>query len=494
MDKDKKSKNGRSGKSLKKVIVTGVLLLAAGALVLAVLARMSPEQAAEASVAVVTVSRGTITETVDSYGTLEAQPSVTLAWESEGGGGWPVGGGGHEVKKGDVLMELSADTQDPAILQAQTELLDAQEALDKLMAADTDLQTVMADLEYQEAMLINKHADKLAWNYGQSSEERIDAVRANYDAACAEVWKLEDAYDAVKSLEEDDPERAAAYEALEAGKVKRDSYLRALNQILGIPFDIAVETDFNEYDQQKAVVAEARVAYNRYVDGSEEIEAAQAAVQALENTIDEARIVAPFDGTVTSISAVEGDVVTSGTEALRIDNLGSLVVEVNVPQAEINQVEIGQEVEVSFDAISVREYTGFVESKSDAGVADDNGVVQFTVVIKMEDADEYVKPGFTTIVKIVTAEAEDALLAPNEAVTAQDDGTYTVTKMNADGSTTDVVVEIGAKTDAYTQIVSGEIAEGDQLAVVTTADSETEDGMPGMGIGSGGILRRMMRN
>ena len=47
---------------------------------------------------------------------------------------------------------------------------------------------------------------------------------------------------------------------------------------------------------------QARNAYNRYLDQSEEIAAAEANVQALQNTIDQARIVAPFAGTITEIS------------------------------------------------------------------------------------------------------------------------------------------------------------------------------------------------
>ena len=337
------------------------------------------------------VIKGAITETVDSYGVLEAEPSIVLTWPTAGVVEEFDLKIGDKVFKDDVLMELEIASQSTEVLNAYTSLLEAEMELELLTNADVKFQEVLGDLVYQEKMLINKRADKLAWNYGRSPEARLDAVRANYYAARVEVWDLEEAYNQTKSLEKDDPQRVAAYEALQAGILKRDSLLRALNQILGIPFDIPVETDFIEYDQQVATVAEARVAYNRYVDQSEEIRATQAAVQVLQNKIDEARIIAPFDGTVTAINVVDGDVVSSGEDALRIDNLENLLVQVNVTQAEVNKVQIGQSATLTFDALTRQEYSGFVHSISHSGSEDANGVVQFSVEIRLEDADEDVK-------------------------------------------------------------------------------------------------------
>jgi len=436
-----------------------------------------------------TVTLGSITETVDSYGTLEAQPSTTLVWNSDGVVGEFDLQVGDEVQKGDVLVELEPSSQSTSILNAYSELLDAQNELDLLTATDSDYQDVLADLVYQEKMLINKKADKLAWNYGQSSMERVDAVRDNYYAARAEVWDLEDAFDEVKNLEEDDPVRVEAYEELQAGILKRDSLERALNQILGIPFDIAVETDFIEYDQQASTVAEAEVAYKRYVDSSEEISAAQALVQSLQNQVNKAKIIAPFDGTVTAITAVAGDVVSNGDVAIRIDNLDYMIVTVNITQEDINKIQVGQEAIFTFDAVSKKQYTGFVQTISSSGEADLNDVVQFSVNIKIEDADEDVKSGFTAVVKIVVSEAEEGLLVPNDAVTAQEDGTYAVNLIGDDGSMEIVTVEIGAKSDTYTAVISDQIQEGDRLAIFSTTDTFAENG-PMMG-GGGGIFRIM---
>ena len=440
-----------------------------------------------------TITAGSITETVDSYGTLEAQPSQSLVWNSDGVVGEFTVSVGDEVQKGDVLMELEPSSQDTGILNAYTEILDAQYTLDLLESTDTDYQDALNTLIYEEKMLINKHADKLAWNYGQSSEERVDAVWKNYYAARSEVWELQAAYDAVKSLDEDDPERVEAYEYLQNGILKRDSYLRALNQILGIPFDIAVETDFIEYDQQVAAVAEARVAYNRYVDNSNEISAAQAAVQVLENQINKAKIIAPFDGTVTAINTVAGELVKSQTVALRLDNMENLIVRVNVSQDDVNKIQVGQEVVITFDAIAKKKYTGFVQTISSSGETNTDGVVQYAVDVKLEDADEDVKPGFTAVVSIVVAETESALLVPNQAVTTAEDGSDAIAMIGDDGTIQYIAIETGARNDVYTAVSGEGIAEGDEVVIFNSTTTGGQFGGGGGGGMGGGLLGGAMR-
>ena len=422
-----------------------------------------------------TVSVGSITETVDSYGRLEAQPSQSLVWNSDGVVGEFTINVGDEVQKGDVLMELEPSSQDTDILNAYSKLLDAQDALTLLEETDTDYQDALNTVVYEEKMLINKHADKMAWNYGHSSEDRIDAVWNNYYEARSDVWELEDAYDAVKSLDENDPARVEAYEDLQDGILKRDSYLRALNQILGIPFDIAVETDFIEYDQQVAAVAEARVAYNRYVNQSEEISAAQAKVQVLRNKIDEAKIIAPFNGTVTSISTVAGELVDSQTVAVQLDNLDNLIVRIYVSQDDINKFHIGQAAVVKFDAIAKKEYTGFVQAISSSGKANSNGIVQYAVDVKLDDVDEDVKPGFTAVVSIVVDQVEDALLVPNQAITTTEDGSSDAIALVGDGGSIRLVpVEVGPRSDVYVAVTGEGIKEGDEVVIynATTTSSQ----------------------
>jgi len=436
------------------------------------------------------VTRGSLTETIDVVGTLEAIPSATLTWQSGGIVDSFEVEVGDEVKQGDVLMSLTESTLDASILEAQSSLLDAQTTLDNLRSANTDLYTASQTLADAEYNLIQYKSDRDYYNTKGASDETIEAARDAYYAAKEVVWEKEAAYDALADLEADDPEKTAAYEERKAAIEAQNKALSNLNYILGVYYNYGVETNFIEYDAALAAVDEARVTYNRYLDQSEEIAAAEAAVQALENTIATGSIIAPFDGTITEINAVAGDLITSysdsdnTTASLTISNLDNLMVEVQISEVDINKVAVGQKTVITFDAIANKEYTGYVSSISTSGGADDNGVVQFSVWVKVDDADDQAKPGFTSVVSIVTAEVEDALLVPYDAVVSRD-GSYMVVLSNNDGSTTLVPVEVGATSDLYAEITSGEIEEGDTVIIYSSSEENTF-GMMMMGGGGGG--------
>jgi multidrug efflux pump subunit AcrA (membrane-fusion protein) len=172
---------------------------------------------------------------------------------------------------------------------------------------------------------------------------------------------------------------------------------------------------------------------------------------------------------VTDISAVSGQIVSSGDTAVRIDNLDNLVVKVEVSEVDINKISESQKAIVTFDALPDKEYEGVVNLISSAG-SNASGVVEFSVTVKVLNADSSVKPGFTAVVSIVTSSIENALLVPNGAVISRD-GSSAVILVGFDNSTTIVPVETGASSDTFTEIISGEITEGSKLAVYATGSN-----------------------
>jgi HlyD family secretion protein len=436
------------------------------------------------------VTRGGLTETIDVVGTLEAIPAATLTWQSGGIVDSFDVKVGDKVSQGDVLMTLTESTLDATILDAQSSLLDAKTTMENLKSANTDLYTAaqtLADAEYE---LRQYKSDRDYYNTKGASDDTIEAARDAYYAAKQVVWEKQAAYEALSDLEADDPEKIAAYDEQKAAIEAQNKALSNLNYILGVSYDYGVETNFIEYDAALAAVEEARVEYNRYLDQSDEIAAAEASVQALENTINTGKIVAPFNGTITQIDAVAGDLITSysdsdnTTAALTISNLDNLMVEVSISEVDINKVAVGQRAVITFDAISNKQYTGYVSSISSSGEEDENGIVQFSVWVKVDDTDEKVRPGFTSVVSIVTAEVEDALLVPYDAVVSRD-GSYMVVLADNSGNTTMVPVEIGATSDLFAEVTGGELKEGDQV-VLYTSNNNNDFGMIMMSGGGGG--------
>ena len=429
------------------------------------------------------VTRGDLTESIDVVGTLEAQPMVELSWESSGIVSSFDINTGDKVVEGQVLMALEESSLSSSILQAQTDLLEAKAALDNLQSANSNLFTAAQTLSEAEYNLRQYESNRKYWNIKGSSWDQIEEARDAYYAAQQVVWEKDDAYKALLTLDGDDPKRTAAYEDYQDAAAASEKALRVLNNLLGTYYSHAADIDFITYDQGKAAVAAARVDYLRYLNQDDEIAAAEANVQALQNTIDQATIIAPFDGTITNITAVSGEKVTSGDIALRMDNLDNLIVKVSISEVDINKISLGQRVEVTFDAITGKEYKGEVSAISAAG-SDESGVVEFNVNVKVLDADESVKPGFTAVVSIITSEVTDALLVPNGAVVSRD-GKSIVVLVNTDGSTTNVPVETGATSDVYTEITSGDITEGSQVAVYSSQNDAFGGFMMGPMMGGG---------
>lgn len=455
--------------SNKKRVLIGGGALVVVIITIALLLSRSGQDAGQTQTVYVQAISGDISETIDIVGTLKAIPSITLAWESNGIISPFDLQIGDRVEKDQVLLVLEDNSVSSTILQAQSDLLTAQAELENLLVSNTSLNTAAQELADLEYALIDYKADRDYWNYKGTSWDVIEEARANYYAAEQVRWEKESQFNAVSDLESDDPTRMAAYEDYKEALAESDKYHHWLNSYLGVYYDHAVETDFIEYDNALGEVQQARNAYNRYIDQTDEIAAAEAQVQALQNTVDQARIVAPFAGTVTEISAVSGELVSSGDIAVRIDNLDRLMVDVYVSEMDINKVQSGQGAILTFDALPNSEYQGIVSSISSAGT-DESGVVEFRVSVEVVNPDPAVMPGFTAVVSIITSEAKGVLLVPTQSIQTSN-GQPIVVKVNADGSTSEVAVELGAVSDQYTQILSGDIVAGDQLVVTITSQT-----------------------
>jgi HlyD family secretion protein len=232
-----------------------------------------------------------------------------------------------------------------------------------------------------------------------------------------------------------------------------------------------------DLDLKESQYEDAKRAYDRVKDGPnpEDLAAAEARVEAAQATINTAQISAPFSGTVTEANPIPGDQVSIGLPAFRVDDLSTLQVDVELSEVDINSVTLGQSVSLSFDAILGKDYIGEVTKVSQAGnvVA---GVVNFTVTIELQDADEQVKPGMTAAVNIVVREIKDAVLVPNRAVRLVDGDR--VVYILKEGQPEKVEIRLGASSDTMSVVVGGDIQAGDQVILNPPQEFQGGGGPP----------------
>ena len=212
----------------------------------------------------------------------------------------------------------------------------------------------------------------------------------------------------------------------------------------------------------EAQVGDAQREWERLSQGPDpaEVAAAEARVAAALASLEAAQIIAPFDGTVTSIEMREGDLVSPGSPAIGLANLSSLLIDVSVSEVDINRITVGQEASLVFDAMPELTYTGLVTQVSLVGVVE-QGVVNFKVTLELVDADEMVRPGMTAAVNLVVSEIEDVLLVPNRAVRLREGERVVYVLRN--GQPVPVTVRLGSSSDLYSQVLEGDLEEGDEV-------------------------------
>jgi len=428
----------------------------------------------------VALARGDITQSIEIVGAVRAVPSATLTWSTAGIVMPFTVKVGDTVKAGDTILELEPSSVSSDILQAQTDLITAKNNLTLLLTADTAYQTASKTLADAETTYDSALVSFNSINEYSAPIDTVDTVVEQYFTAREAYWKAQADYEASASLADTDQKRLDAKAALaEAQKVKETAFNK-VNNTMGIYFGNSQENIYLAYRAAKAALDEARVAWNSARDKAANIAAAQAKVQALENTINGSRIIAPFDGTVTDIYTAEGDHVASGDSAIQLDNLSTLVVDVSISEVDINSINVGDAATITFDAIANKTYNGIVSQVGNSGT-DSSGVVKFNVTITIKDADEEVKPGFTAVTTIITDQAKDVLLIPAAAIRTINNRKMVIVMRN--GMPIPVPVTLGTSSDTYSALVKGDLQAGD--LVVITLDTSSASGFPFMG---GGIL------
>ncbi len=203
----------------------------------------------------------------------------------------------------------------------------------------------------------------------------------------------------------------------------------------------------------------------------DEVESVQAAIAAAEAALSQSWIEAPFGGTITRSEPKPGDKIASGDPAFRIDDLTAMFVDVSVSEVDIDLVQVGQPAKVTFDALRGREFLGEVVEVAPVS-QDEETAVNFTVSVQLKDPDPSVRPGMTAEVEIIISRKAEALLIPNEAVRTEN-GSKVVYMMKPGGAMVPVKISLGASSDQYSELVSGELKTGD-LVVLNPAEAPTD--------------------
>jgi HlyD family secretion protein len=416
-----------------------------------------------------TATRGSLTATIGATGQVRSQQTADLVWKTSGTVENFYFKVGDQVKAGDKLAELSQTSLPQTVILAQADYESGKKALDDIYtnAETARLQALQSISTYAKAV---KDAQYQMDNFTVPDEQaRLSPIEA---------------YDLMKKKL--DTARAAfePYKFYPSGDKTRDDLKDKLDNAQA-DFNVAVKRIDYDYALQIATanLDKARSDYDRWKNGPQpgDVTAAQARINAAQATINQAWIEAPFGGILTLVEPQIGDQVTPNTPAFRIDDLETILVDVLVSEIDINQVEVSQPVTMTFDAIRGRAYTGIVTSVDKVGLSN-QGVIDFTVTLKLLDPDEQVKPGMTAAVNIAVVQLDDVLLVPNRAVRYK--GSDQVVYILKSNQIVPITIQLGATSDAYSQVTSGDLKPGDTIVLNPPTTFDQQGHPPFMGGGS----------
>jgi len=240
----------------------------------------------------------------------------------------------------------------------------------------------------------------------------------------------------------------------------------------------------------KLGVERARTLFERNLVSQQELDQAEAQFQqanaqlsiqtaSVENAktdLSRCTLYAPIDGIVIDRLAEVGRTVAASLNAPTlftiVKDLTKMQIKAAVAEADIGNIEVGQDVNFTVDAFPNRQFSGRVEQMRNLPTTAQN-VVTYATIIGVRNDDLKLKPGMTASVSIIVARRDGALKIPNAALRARVPETYLVAKPAANG-TAPTAAQAGSTPPA-------------------TAGASAPKGGSGGGGGTGGGGREQMR-
>ncbi len=457
--------------------------------------RFGPAQAAEGpspAYEIVQVTRGSISSTVSATGSIEPEAQVSLSFRSPGRVAQVLVTVGQAVEEGQLLASLDVTDLELALEQADISLQIRRAQLAKLekppseediAAAQAAVMVAQASVASAEAALESAQAAYRQLLAGPTEAE-LKVKEAAVRQAEANLRQAQAAYDQVKHL----PNVGALPQAaqLEQATIAYESALAQFELATQPPTEAQIAQALAQIAQAELSLQQARSnllqaqnTLDRLLEGpsEEDLEIARAQVRQAELSrrqaqisLENAQLRAPFDGVVSLVNIRQGELYSGGLPAIRLTDLDRFHMTVLVDEIDVRQVQVGQPVRLSLDALPDLELTGQVTQISPTAV-EVGGAIAYEVEIVPDPTDAPLRAGMSATAIIVTAEVDNVLLVPNRYIQLDRESGRAFVHKLVDGQPVLQEIRIGLRNDRYSQVLAG-LDEGDELALVRVSSEE----------------------
>jgi HlyD family secretion protein len=200
---------------------------------------------------------------------------------------------------------------------------------------------------------------------------------------------------------------------------------------------------------------------------------AQAAYDAAEDTLNQLNIRAPFDGVVYSLPVLQGAYVSPGDLILQEADLSKVRVRAFVDEPDLGRLAAGDPIEVTWDALPGRIWPGTVSAIPTVIKRHETRNVGETTCV-VDNHDYKLLPNVNVGVTIVTAEHQNVLTVPREALHQEDSSKYVYQIVDNELHRRDVSISISNLTQVE---VTGGIPENAQVALSPLNTKPLHDGL-----------------
>lgn len=411
---------------------------------------------------------------------------------------------GDQVEAGQLLAQLD-DTE------AKIELAEAQEAMNKLTSAAavaTARQTLAeAQSEFdlaKETLEFLISPEVLYWEEKVAEREQVLAdaqaavqtdtsgtagqkvteAQTSLEYAQVQLKYFQTVYEETYVIK-----NFTQYETRRGRGGTKTSVIKVWDETLGKYVDLVYPPSEGEiqmaradYDLAKASIAEAQIYLDVLNRGYGEIpEGATGAnlvtyiqtkhaLETAEYNLNSTKLIAPIGGTITALEINVGDF-ASESSIITISNIDQpYSLDAYLDAEDWGQVRVGYDVEMSFDIIPDRIFTGTVTAIYPTLDTTSSNTALMHISARLNETMPYELPaGSAASVDVIGGRAENAVLVPVEALHEIGDGQYTLFVMENDKLRLRVV-EVGLQDLTRAEIISG-LRAGD---VVTTGVVETK--------------------
>jgi multidrug efflux pump subunit AcrA (membrane-fusion protein) len=347
-----------------------------------------------------TVERGSVVKSLEFRGRVSPVTEQELFFETDGYVRDAYVSQGDLVKEGDLLAELEISDLENQLAQADIALKTAELRLSQAEQETTD---ALAEAEIADVTIAQIDVSQALQSVADAEQEYKESLERHQEwGERGEPQERVDAY--ARALNQ-------ARDNLTASQARYDQALTARHN-----YTYTVQLQGKEVE-----LTELRVAtLARGVDPllAQEVQKARIDLQRINGQIEDARLVAPFDGRILSMSIREGNLVTAFKTALVLGDPGALEVTAELSADELTQMSVDQPATIRLLNRPDQDYPGRVRQLpypyggGGGSQTEDNT----TTRIALDDPTVMLEIGELASVEIFLEQRDDVLWLPPAAV------------------------------------------------------------------------------